>query len=167
MLCKICLDIFVRILSRDAKLRRKTKSAHAVDNAKIDSLGSASLFQRDFVFRNAQYARCCSSVDIFSVVEGLDQSFITGHMSQHTQLDLRIVSSHQYTVFFRDECFPQFPAHLLTDRDVLQIRLCTADPARGRDRLVKMSVHLAVRAAYERDQTVHIGAFQLGNGPVF
>ena len=39
------------------------------------------------------------------------------------------------------------------------------DDAAGLARL--NGLHFAVRAAYERDQTVHIGAFQLGNSPVF
>ena len=66
-------------------------------------------------------------------------------MCQNTQFNLRIVRADQNMLRVRSaERLAQAAAGFLANRDVLQIRLGTADPSRSGDRLLEMRADFTV-----------------------
>ena len=93
--------------------------------------------------------------------ERFDQEFVTGHMREDAELDLRIVRRDQHVAGFRDEGAPDLASELGPDGDVLQVRITAAQPAGCRHRLVEAGVNAAGVGIHELGQGVDVGAFQL------
>ena len=105
-------------------------------------------------------------MDVLRIPVGLDQPFISGKMCQHTKLDLGIVRVHEDTARLRHKNFPDQPAKFHPNRNILKVRLGTADPACGCDRLIEGAVDSAVRSD-KTCQTIRISGFKLCQCPVF
>ena len=88
----------------------------------------------------------------------LAQRLAAREMRQKTQFDLRIVGVHEHVPLSCDKEFPQFPAHIRADGNVLQIGICAGKPPRRRHRLIIRRMHDAVFD--ERTNPVHIGGLQ-------
>src|SRR6059058_1940832 len=86
-------------------------------------------------------------------------------MRQDAELDLRVIRGDQYVTGIGDEGAADLAAERRTDRNVLQIRIATAQPAGGRDRLVEAGVDAAGLRMHELRQGVDIGALQLHQLP--
>ena len=82
-------------------------------------------------------------------------------MCQNTQFNLRIVRADQNMLRVRSaERLAQAAAGFLANRDVLQIRLGTADPSRSGDRLLEMRADFTVLTD-QRLHTLDIGGIEL------
>ena len=100
-------------------------------------------------------------MDILLVLKGLDHILVMGDMGQHPQLDLGVIRVHQHPALLGQEKFPQLPAQLGADRDILQIGLGGADAAGSRLRLVKIRMNPSIRAD-DLEHPLAVGGFQLG-----
>src|SRR5260370_28269134 len=82
-------------------------------------------------------------------------------MSEHQQLDLRVVGGEERAVRpSGDEGAPDAPPERGADRDVLEVRGLARQPTGGCDGLVERRVDAAV-AIDERPEAVRIGRAQL------
>ena len=86
-------------------------------------------------------------------------------MGQDPKLNLGIVGTDEFIPCSGDECLPELPPHGLPDRDILQIRLCAAQPSRCRHSLLEMGTNSSIRPD-QRSQSFHISAPQLRQCPV-
>ena len=101
-------------------------------------------------------------MDVLTLGEGLHEHVIARKVGKHAQLDLRIVGADQQVFLFdRDEGATDALALLRAHRDVLQIWRCARETTCCRHCLVERGVHAVVRVD-ELQQTVHVGAFELG-----
>ena len=104
---------------------------------------------------------CGEPVDILRLTISLDQFFITGHMCQHTKLDLGIIGIQKYKSLLRHKNLTDQPAQLHADRYVLKIRICTADTTGCCDRLIESRVDPSIFSDHI-SETICISGFQLG-----
>ncbi len=86
---------------------------------------------------------------------------VFGKMRQDTQLDLGIIGHQQRPAGeARNERLADLLAVLGADRDVLEVRIARAEPARRRDDLVERGMNTAV-VVDERGKRVEIGILEL------
>ena len=95
----------------------------AVDNAKVGLLGFLSLCVLDTLYRFVPYLGGCGSVDILSAPKRFDHVFIATKVGHDAQLYLRVVSREEQTPLFRDKALANFLAVIVSDGDVLQVRV--------------------------------------------
>ena len=62
-------------------------------------------------------------------------------MCQHTQFDLRIICIHKYITIRWNKYLSDQASQFHTNRNILKIRLCTADPASCRNRLIETTMN--------------------------
>ena len=114
---------------------RETKWAQAVENAKIDRLGHAPHVAVHDALVHTKHFHGGAHMDVLPGAEGFDEHWITAHMRQEAELDLRVVSQHV------PRCSHEGSAHLPpkfgTNGDVLQIGIAAAQAPRLGDGLVK------------------------------
>ena len=99
-------------------------------------------------------------MDVLLLPVGLYELPVAGTVGQDSQLDLRVVRVHKHIALLGHEHLPDQPAQLHPHRDVLQVGFCAADPSRGGDGLIELSVYPAV-LPYEDGKPVCVGGFQL------
>ena len=108
-----------------------------------------------------EHFRCRHAVDILRLAVRLDQVFIARHMGQHAELNLGIVGIQKDTARLWHEGFPDQTAKLHPHRNVLQIRIGTADAAGRGDGLVKCRMDSSIFPDHGL-QTVGVRRFQFG-----
>ena len=88
-------------------------------------------------------------------------------VGQHAQLDLRVVGRQQLPArLARQERRANLAAALGAHRNVLQVRIVRAEPARGRHHLVERRVHAAGLRMHHLRQGVDVRVLQLGVLPI-
>ena len=103
-------------------------------------------------------------MNIFVALESRPQSFVAGKMGQHAQLDLRIVGRQQPPIGLAGQKRgANFAAFFGANRNVLQIRIAGAQPARRGDHLIERRMHAAGLRMNQLRQRVDVRAFQLGD----
>lgn len=95
----------------------------AVDNAKVGLLGFLSLCVLDTLYRFVPYLGGCGSVDILSAPKRFDHVFIATKVGHDAQLYLRVVGREEQTPLFRDKALANLLAVIVSDGDVLQVRV--------------------------------------------
>ena len=158
---EILLDIGLCLFPADTEILSESERADAVDNSEVDRLGISSLQRCYLVKWHMEYFRCCHTVDILRLTVRLDQVFIARHMGQHTEFDLGIVGIQKDTARLWHEGFPDQTAELHPHRNVLQIRIGTADAAGRGDGLVKCRMDSSIFPDHGL-QTVGVRRFQFG-----
>ncbi len=99
--------------------------------------------------------------------ERVDQHRVLRHMREQAQLDLRVVRDDQLPAVARNERRPDFAPQLRLDGNVLQVGIGRRQPSGGRAGLVEAGVDAAGDGVHQGRQRVDIGAFELGELPVF
>ena len=84
---------------------------------------SSTLLGRDLFDRHVPYLGGCGSVDILSAPKRFDHVFIATKVGHDAQLYLRVVSREEQTPLFRDKALANFLAVIVSDWDVLQVRV--------------------------------------------
>ena len=105
-------------------------------------------------------------MNILSLLICLDQGLIPGHMCQNTKLNLGIVCIKKNAAIFRYKNFTDQSPKFHTYRDILKIRLCTADPAGCSNGLVKGRMDPAILIDHT-GKTICICGLQFCQLPVF
>ena len=82
-------------------------------------------------------------------------------MCDNAELDLRVVGGEQHVAVGGHERLADVAAALGAHRDVLQVRVEGAEPARGRNRLGKRRMDAPRFRVDELRQRVNVGGFQL------
>ena len=144
------------------QVRSQTEIADAVDDAEIDGFRAGTHLWRDFVERHAVDLRRRSGVNVLPKREGFAHRFVAGKMGEQTQFDLRVIRIDEYAACRGDERAADFAPHRRAHGDILQIRLTGRNAPRRGDGLIEPRVNAAV-AARQPEQTVDIGALELGN----
>jgi hypothetical protein len=75
----------------EVQLTGQPESAHAVDQAKVDDLGDASLIRADVARADAEDLGRGRPMHILALRESLQQTRVLGKMGHDPQFDLRIV----------------------------------------------------------------------------
>lgn len=73
-------------------------------------------------------------------------------MRQHTQFNLRIICIHKYITIRWNKYLSDQASQFHTNRNILKIRLCTADPASCRNRLIETTTIKVSRSIKEQNQ---------------
>ena len=89
--------------------------------------------------------------------KGGNHVFIPAQVGQHPQFDLGIVGIHKYASFFRYKNFADQAAKFHSYRNILEIRLRTAQAACCGNRLVKAGINALRRRLNHIRQAVDIG----------
>ncbi len=90
-----------------------------------------------------EYFGCGAGVNVFAVVEGMDENLVAGHVRQQAKLNLRVVGNDQIPARLRHESGADLAAFLRFDRDVLQIRIRRGKPPGGCAGLIECRVNAA------------------------
>ena len=141
---EIVFNILGCLFPGDAQILAQPERTDAIYDSKIDRLGIAPLLVRNLVKRNVEHLGCCNPVDVLLFLVGFDQMAVPGTMGQHAQLNLGIIRVYEDESVFRDEYLANQSSQFHTDRDILQVRLRTAQSSGGRDRLVELAVDPSV-----------------------
>jgi len=88
---EIHIDIRLGRLGIDANVLAQLLRPHAVDQAKVDRLGTATLIRSDVAQFNLEHLGRRSGVHVQVVAEGIHQAFVLGQVRHDPQLDLRVV----------------------------------------------------------------------------
>ena len=136
---------------------RQTESADTVNNAEVDGFGAAAHLRRNFFNRHMKYLRRRCLMNILILAERFQKMLILRHMRHNPEFNLRIISRQNLVVSFtRLEQTADFLAFRRAYRDILQIRLGTAEPSRFCNGLVKARMNAFRIGIYERLQAVKI-----------
>ena len=141
---EIVFNILGCLFPGDAQILAQPERADAIDDSKIDCLGIAPLLVGNLVKRNVEHLGRRNPVDVLLLLVGIDQMAVPGTMGQHAQLNLRIIRVYEDESVFRDEYLANQSSQFYTDRNILQVRLRTAQSSGCRDRLVELAVDPSV-----------------------
>jgi hypothetical protein len=134
---------------------------------KLMAFRCVSPLRRHLFGLKAEHFRGRPAVDVFPAPERLDERLVAGDVSQHPQLDLRVVGfQDDPTGLGGNKRLADAAALLRPHRDVLQVGVGAAEPSRGRHGLVEVRVHFARFGVHQRRQGVNVRVFQLGQLPV-
>jgi hypothetical protein len=106
--------LIVRFLSEFSNIwPLSIEAADAVQNSKVDCLGTLAQPGRNVLAGNAENGGRGGSLNVIAVPECVAHGFVFGNMRQQSQLDLGIVGVKQ-SVFrtLRDEIFPDLQAEI-------------------------------------------------------
>ena len=156
---KVTLNVLGRFLAGNTEIFAQPKRADTIYDTEIDCFCIAAKLRCHFLKRHMEYLRRRDRVDVLRLSVCLDEVLVIRHMRQHTQLNLGIISVNQHTALARYKQLPDLASQLHTHRNVLQVRLCTADTSCRCDRLVKGSVDSSVLPD-KCTQPVRIGRFE-------
>ena len=158
---EVGLDELARLRRLHAGLLREAARAHAVHEAVVDDLRLVAQLRRHHVRQQAVDDRRRARVDVFALLERLDERLVARQVREDAQFDLAVVRGQQRPALAaRDECGAHLAAFLGADRDVLQVGIVARQAARRGDCLVERRVHAALAVA-QRRQRVDVGALQL------
>ena len=150
-----------------AQLYRQTKIADAVHDAEVDRLGPAPHLLGHLVQRHTEDLAGRPGVHILIFPEGLQHQGILCHMSQNTQLNLRVIAGHEPVITGRGnkQC-PDLPTDIRTGGDILQIGVRAGQAPRHRHRLLEMGMDPPRGPVDQGFQPFQIGGLELGQHPV-
>ena len=159
---EVALNELGGLLAGNVQVGGQAEIADAVDNAEVDGLGAGAHLRRDLLNRHAVDLGGRAGVHVLTAGKCIAHRRVARQVREQAQLDLRIVRVHEHASGSRDECAPDFAAHLCAHGDVLQVRLAGGDAARRRGGLVKPGVDAAIPPG-QAQQAVDVGAVQLGH----
>ena len=104
-------------------------------------------------------------MNVLATPEGVQQPGVLGHVSQHPQLDLRVVGGKELPVggAVGNEGPPDLPPCLGAYGNVLKVGIAAGDTAGGRARLVVAGMHPASARIDHVGQGVDVGRLELGH----
>ena len=103
---------------------------------------------------------------VVTAVVGLHQHRLAGEVGEDAQLDLGVVGAEQQPALLGQEGLADAAGELRAHRDVLQVGVAAAQPARGGDRLVEVGVDPAGFRLHQGGQSLDIGAAQFAEDAV-
>ena len=143
----------------------QSESRDAIDDPEVGGLGMTAHLPCHLFERNIIDLCCGSGVDILAFPEGTDHILITAQMGHQTQLDLGIVGREkQMFPVSGYESFPDLPAPLFPYRDILQVGIGRAEPARHGNGLIEFRMDTSGPGIYQPRQRLHIRGQQLADG---
>ena len=163
---EIFFDIGCCLFSGDTQILAQSERTDSIYDSEVYSFGISSLQRCNLIKRHMEHLGCCKAVDILCLSVCLDQFLISGHVSQHTKLDLGIIGIQEHISILRHKNFADQSSKFHTYRNILKIRLCAADTAGSSDRLVKSGVDSSVFSDHI-SKPVCISRFQFGKLAVF
>ena len=165
VILKIVFDIRLCFLPRHADILGKGKLRNTVDDAKIDSLRVPAHEGRHVLRRNMEDLRGRRRVDVHAGSKRSLHVRVVCDMRQNAQLNLAVVRVDKHPAVLRHEHFSDFASKLRAHGNVLEIRLCGAEPPGRRDHVLERRVDPAVVRDL-LDKAISIGRFQLCKRPV-
>src|SRR5271157_756904 len=134
---KITVDVDLGFPGRNAKFLGKAKTTYPVNNAEV------------YYFCGSPHLRCNPGgpdaedflgdpgMDVFVLRKSLQQQLISRHVGEHSQLNLRVIGRQQNEAILSNECLAYLPSFISPYRDILQVRVRTAQPSCCNDHLVE------------------------------
>ena len=120
---KIGSDVIACLSLANAKLAGQTKTRNAVDNAKINGLGTPSCLAIHLIQRHTKNLGSGLRVNVHTIMKCLDHRGFTRDMRHQTQLNLRVVSRDQLVARCRNKGCSYLPTFGCTNGYVLYIRI--------------------------------------------
>ncbi len=163
---EIVVNIQLRHLPGNSQIPGKLVCAHAVDDPEVDRLGLPPEIIGHKIRDHLEHLDGGPCMDVLVVHKRIHEDRVLCTMSQDPQLDLGIVRGKEHRTLLRHERLPDFPALLAAHRDILQVRVGTAQPSRGCDALVERGMNPARFRVDQFAKGVRIRGLELGKGPV-
>ena len=155
---KISFNIFFGFFSGNAQILRQSKRTDSIYNTKINCFRISTLLRCHRINGYVKYLRSSQTMNILCLLISLNQFLIPGHMSQHTKFNLGIIRIQENTILRRNKDLSDQPSKLHTYRNILKVRLRTADPSGGCNGLVKFTVNSSI-LRNTASQSVRISGF--------
>ena len=115
---------------------------------RIETAGRAEHLQRGLI------------VNVFALLECVDQRVVFGEVRQHPQLNLRIISRNQQVSLVGDKRSPDFASELGANRDVLEVWIRRGEPSCGRADLVEGGVQASAFGVDQCRQGIDVRTLQ-------
>src|ERR1700756_4253649 len=163
---KVSLNVLFRYLLLDIQLRRQSKGAYSIHNAKVHGLGAISRLLVHRLCVNPEHLTRGQRMDVFASPIRVEQQRVLREVSHQAQLNLRIVGRHQHISRSRHERRPYLPPQSSADWNVLKIRIRAGEAPRRRPNLIEGSVNPALSIGQLR-QRVEIRRFELRKLTIF
>ena len=139
-------------------LLRQPKRTDSIYNTKINCCRISTLLRCHLINGYVKYLRSSQTMNILCLLISLNQLLLHGHMSQHTKFNLGIIRIQENTILRRNKDLSDQPSKFHADRNILKIRLRTADPSGGCNGLVKFTVNSSI-LRNAASQSVRISGF--------
>ena len=159
-------DVPLRLVAVDLRRLRQSKGGDAVEDGVVRALGDRALQRRHRLRRDLEHFGRGARVDIFSSAERLDDRLLARGVREDAQLDLRVIRRDEAPPFLGDERGANAPAELRADRDVHEVWVLRAQPARRGHELVERRVDPAGARVHEQRKGIRVRALQLRETPV-
>ena len=138
-MCKIFIYILLCLGAACADVLGERKRTYAVHNSEIDRLCARTHKRSHLVNRRFKYRCRRLSVYILIIQKCLFHCRIIGNMRENAQLNLRIIGVNQCpSVLFGNKHLSYLSAEGRSNRNILKVRLGTAQSSRICHRLVKV-----------------------------
>ena len=161
---KITLHISLRLPPLNVQLIGQAKSRHAIDEAKVNGLGTAPLLPAHLIKRHAEHFSRGGPVHILVLIEGLQQARIPREMRHDAQFYLRVVGGHEFVAGLADKGLTDAPPGFSADGNVLQIRVNGRQAPGCRHGLLQTGVDATAARVYLLRQFVGVGRFEFAQG---
>src|SRR5205807_8747315 len=113
---QVGVDVRLRLLPRNLEVLREPEGRDAVDDAEVDHLRDRAISGRELRGLLAEHLDGCRGVNVLASREGFTQLWLTGHVREDAQLDLRVVRRQQPMPRLGDECGANLLPELGPDR---------------------------------------------------
>ena len=140
----------------------KSECRDSIHYTEISGFGDSSLVSCNFLYVNAEYFCGCHCVNVFSGSESGYQVLVAAQMSHYPELDLRIISWYDPSIFAtRYECLAYLFATFCTYRYVLQVGFWWTQSSGGRKCLIESSMYFSCDWGYIWRERLYICREQL------
>ncbi|OQC33864.1 MAG: hypothetical protein BWX65_00739 [Bacteroidetes bacterium ADurb.Bin057] len=134
---KIVINQLLSFFSRNKQSLRQTKCRNTVNNTKISRFSFATHVGSNFIERNFINFSSSSSVNVIIVMKSRQHISIATQVRHNTQFHLRIVGTHKQATLVGNKCFTNFFALLVSNWNILQIRIAGTQATCSRNCLIK------------------------------
>ena len=150
----------MRISTGNPKLTRKPEGRHAINQAEVNGFRVATLFARHLFQWQTENFSGGRAVNVFALRERVNQTCVVGQMRHNAQLNLGIVGGNNFIAITGNKGLPNSAPFLVTNRNILQIRITGRKPPGCRHGLMVRGVHAPGLWVHHLRQFVGVSGFQ-------
>ena len=156
-----CLEVafnqLLGLVARYLQSLRQSECRNAVNHTEVCGFCFPSLVVGHVFGALVENFGGSGTVDVLAGKESLHERLVLADVCHDAQLNLRIVGREERVPVVGDERFADFPSVVVSDRDVLQVRVCRRQASSGRDSLIVGGVDFSRVRVYKFGESIDVG----------